>query len=84
MNNLHTITEFLGWCSILNIALLLLTFIMILVAFKPITKIHIALFNSSLTETYLMQAYFDWMAKYKILIIIFNIIPYFALKIMGY
>ena len=80
--NIQTLTEFLGWCSLINIILLMLTFFMLTFAFKPISKIHSMFFNNRLDESYLYQAYFDWMAKYKMLIIFFNIVPYFVLKIL--
>ena len=35
-----------------------------------------------LDKVYLQQAYFKYLAQYKIIIIIFNIVPYFALKII--
>jgi hypothetical protein len=46
-----------------------------------ITKIHSSLFG--LDEKDLGRAYFQYLAQYKIAIIVFNIAPYLALKIMS-
>ena len=71
----------LGWCSVINIGLLMFSSIM-LIAFRGIVlRIHGKMFN--LDEKYLSQAYFQYLGQYKIAIIVFNIVPYFALKIMG-
>ena len=36
-----------------------------------------------MSETDLSKAYFQYMAQYKILIIVFNLAPYLALRVMG-
>ena len=77
----ETIRTFLGWCSVINIGLLMLSSIFIIVIRETISRIHGKMFN--LDEKYLSQAYFQFLAQYKIAIIVFNIVPYFALKTMG-
>ena len=80
MITIEIITEFLGWCSIINLGILMFTAVLLTVFNDAILKIHSKMFN--LTKEYLQQIYFKYLAQYKIIIIIFNIIPYFALKIM--
>ncbi len=80
MITIEIITEFLGWCSIINLGILMFTAVLLIVFNDAILKIHSKMFN--LTKEYLQQIYFKYLAQYKIIIIIFNIIPYFALKIM--
>ncbi len=77
----ETLTELLGWASVINIALLLLTTIMVVAVRGTISKIHSSLFG--LDEKDLGRAYFQYIAQYKIAIIVLNIAPYLALKIMG-
>lgn len=77
----ETLTELLGWACVINIALLLLTTIMVIAARGMISKIHASLFG--LDEKDLGRAYFQYIAQYKIAIIVLNIAPYLALKIMG-
>ncbi|RLA78296.1 MAG: hypothetical protein DRG78_15495 [Epsilonproteobacteria bacterium] len=81
MLTIEIITEFLGWCSVINIVILALSAIFIIVFNDTTIKIHSKLFN--LDKIYLQQSYFKYLAQYKIIIIIFNIVPYFALKIIG-
>ncbi len=81
MYQLEVVREFLGWCSIINIGLLMFTAIFIIFAVDMISKIHSKLFN--LDKSSLPRLYFKWMAYYKILIIVFNIVPYFTLLIMS-
>ncbi|HGZ69861.1 MAG TPA: hypothetical protein ENL00_01860 [Nitratifractor sp.] len=81
MITLEQLTTFLGWCSVINIALLLFYFLFI-VSFREFTlSLHSKLFN--LDRTTLNKAYFDYLALYKILIIVLNVVPYIALKIIA-
>lgn len=77
----ETLTELLGWASVINIALLILTTIMVIAVRGTISKVHSSLFG--LDEKDLGRAYFQYIVQYKIAIIVLNIAPYFALKIMG-
>ena len=81
MTSIETIREFLGWCTVINIGLLMLSSIVIIAARGAAARIHQKMFD--LDVKYLSQAYFQFLAQYKIAIIVFNIVPYFALKVMG-
>ena len=71
----------LGWCSVINIGLLMFSSIFVIALRGAASRIHGKMFN--LDEKYLSQAYFQYLAQYKIAIIVFNAVPYFALKVMG-
>ena len=73
------LTEFLGWCSVLNLGLLALTALAIVVASAPIQRLHAAMF--SVPEAELPRMYFGYIAQYKIAIFVFNLVPYLALRI---
>lgn len=76
------LTELLGWASVLNIGILLFTTV-VLVIMKPlVVSIHSKLFG--IVDNALPLIYFKYLAHYKILILVFIISPYIALKIMGY
>ena len=79
--NISIIREFFGWCAVINMGLLLLSSVLIIAIRKTVIKMHGKMFN--LEETFLCQAYFTYLGQYKIAIIVFNIVPYFALKIMS-
>lgn len=81
MMTLETLTVFFGWCSIINIAILLFT-TFLLIGFKDIvTRIHSKIFR--LQQHDLSLIYFTYLGHYKIAIFIFNLVPYLALKIIG-
>jgi hypothetical protein len=80
MNNIEAITEFLGWCSLINIGLGLFSVIFITSLRGPILRIHSKIFN--LEEKDLSRAYFQLLGQYKVATIMFNIVPYLVLKIM--
>ncbi|MDP3936621.1 MAG: hypothetical protein Q8R92_00615 [Deltaproteobacteria bacterium] len=76
-----TATELLGWASAINVGVLLLSTLALLAMRESITKIHSRLFG--LDEKDLGRAYFQYLAQYKIAIIVLNIAPYLALKLMA-
>ncbi|CAM2894659.1 DUF6868 family protein [Vibrio rarus] len=80
MVDIHQITTFLGWCSIINIGLLVLA-TLFLYRFKEFA----VQFHSKLTAVspaQLPSLYFSYLAHYKIAILLFNLTPYMALKLM--
>lgn len=81
MFTLQTLTEFLGWASVINIGILLITSVLLILMRETIMHIHSKMFG--LDTKHLSKAYFQYLAQYKILIYVFNIVPYIALKIMG-
>jgi len=75
------LTELLGWASIINIVILMLSGLTVIAMRGSISKIHSSLFG--LDEKDLGRAYFQYLAQYKIAIIVLNIAPYIALKVMA-
>ena len=78
---IEALTELLGWASVLNIAVLMLSTVTLIAMRGVISNIHSKLFG--LDEQDLGRAYFQYLAQYKIAIIVLNIAPYIALKIMA-
>ncbi|SFP38579.1 DUF6868 family protein [Hydrogenimonas thermophila] len=78
--SIETIREFLGWSSLINIGVLLFYSMFIILWRSKIAPIHMRIFQ--LGENDVSRGYFQYLSYYKILIIIFNIVPYFALVIM--
>ena len=81
MNTIEVMREFLGWCSVINVGVLMLSAIFVIVLRVRVARIHGKMFN--LDESDISSAYFQYLAQYKIAIIVFNIVPYFALTIMN-
>ena len=81
MMTIETLTEFLGWASVINIAVLAFSAITVIAMRRPISRIHSSMFG--LDEKDLGRAYFQYLGQYKIAVIVLNIAPYLALKVMA-
>ena len=79
--SIDQLTEFFGWCSTINIGVLIVTSIAISLLRRPISKIHGRMMG--MQESGLPPLYFRYLAYYKIAILVFNLVPYIALKIMA-
>lgn len=80
MNSMQTLTTFFGWCSVISVGVLLFTSGSLMLMRGTISKLHSKLFGMS--EEYLARAYFQYLAQFKIVVIVFNLVPYIALRIM--
>ena len=78
---LSQLTELLGWASIINISFLALATIIIVLMREKISSIHGKMFGINTED--LPQNYFNYLANYKTLSLIFCVAPYVSLKIMG-
>ena len=77
---IETLTELLGWTSVINLAILSLSTLVVIAVRGTIAKIHSKLFGLDVKD--LGRAYFQYLAQYKIAIIVLNVAPYIALKVM--
>lgn len=80
MFNIEQLTAFFGWSSVINIGLLIFTTILLVVLKGPISSAHSHLMG--IDKNKLQGLYMNYLAYYKIAIIMLNITPYFALKLM--
>jgi hypothetical protein len=78
---MESLTTFFGWCAVLNIAYLIIATIMIASLKDWMFGIHGKLFG--ITKEVAFPKYFMFVAKYKILTLIFSVVPWVALKIMA-
>ena len=81
MISLETLREFLGWCTVINFVMLLIASIAVGPMRGMIVGIHGKMFG--LAEADLHRAYFEYVANYKILVVVFNLVPYVALVLMA-
>lgn len=81
MITLSQMTELLGWASIINIGFLILATLSIVLMRENVSSIHSRMFGISQKD--LLPIYFNYLANYKLLSLIFCVIPYISLKIMG-
>ena len=75
------IRDFLLWCSVINAGLLIYWWLFFTLAHGFVYRIHGKWFKLSVEK--FDSIHYAGMAFFKICIIVFNIVPYFALKIMG-
>ncbi len=80
MVTIEALREFFGWCSVINIGVLIFSSISVIPFRGFLSRIHTRMFN--LEERDLSRAYIQYLGQYKIAIFIFNIVPYFALVLM--
>ncbi len=79
MDSLDSLTGFFGWCTVINLGLLVTASLVVALARGPISSIHGKMYG--LSEADLSRAYFQYLAQYKIAIFVFSLVPYIALKI---
>ena len=78
---IESLTTFLGWCSVINIGILLFSTLMLIVMQDLAVKIHSRLFH--VNPENLPILYLQYLGNFKVAIIILNIVPYIALRIMA-
>ncbi|SDX17550.1 hypothetical protein SAMN05444358_103258 [Ruegeria halocynthiae] len=73
------LTAVFGWMTVLNFAVLLFSTLMIVVLQNWIADVHGRMFQMERAD--IKRAYFRYLANYKILTIIFCLMPWLALKL---
>ena len=68
------IREMLGWCSLINVVLMMVSWFIMLSARAWAYGIHSKWFP--ITETQFNMAIYCFFGLYKVLIIVFNIVPW--------
>ncbi len=77
----ETIRDVLAWCSVINFALLLLWFAGFLLARDWVYRVHGKWFTLSVEK--FDAIHYAGMAFFKICILLFNLVPYLAFRIVG-
>lgn len=78
---IELLTNFLLWCSIINGGLLLLTTVMFIFASNFVYSVHSHWFSIP-RENY-DTVIFSYLGMYKIGILVFNLVPYAALRMIA-
>ena len=81
MFTIETLTELLGWASVINVCILIIASISVMLMRNAMISLHGTMFG--LDSADLSRAYFQYLAQYKIAIFVFNLVPYIALKIIA-
>ena len=78
---LEIIRDVLAWCSVINVGVFLFWWFWIMLAHDFVYRFHGKWFKLSV-ETF-DSTHYTLMGFFKLGIILFNIVPYFALRIVG-
>ena len=79
--NIETLREFFGWCTVINLGLLVFGCVKVVLIRDWASKVHAKMFG--IDQASVQTAYFQFFVIYKIAIIVFNFVPYLALRLMG-
>lgn len=81
MNSIETLATFIGWCAVINIGIILVALAFFSVAREWMVRISVKIFDVSDDEA--KVTLFRVFQQYRIAVVVFNVVPYFALKLMG-
>ena len=79
--DIQMLTTFFMWSTIINLGLLIVTFLVCICLSDFSYQMNHRFFSIS-RETFNIGL-FSFLALYKIIVIVFNVVPYIALKIIG-
>ena len=71
----------LGWCSVINTVILLVWFLAFVFVRDMIFQMHTRWFRVS--EERFDEIHYTMMGYYKLIVFVFNVIPYLALRIIA-
>ena len=79
--DIELLTSFFMWCTILNFGFLIFSFLFLVFAGDFVYKKHSKWF--SLSREMFNVVIYSFLGMYKIVFLVFNLIPYVALLIVG-
>jgi len=78
--DLQTLQEFLFWCMVINLGLLTFSALLIFSLRPWICQMHGRLFG--LPEEYISKVLYAFLGFYKIVVIVFTVVPWLAIQII--
>ncbi|MBU2228718.1 MAG: hypothetical protein KJ936_13825 [Proteobacteria bacterium] len=78
---IEVIRAFFAWCAVINLGLLLWWFLIFTLAHDWVYRLHKKWFPLSVEQ--FTAIHYSGMGLFKIGIFLFNLAPYFALRIIG-
>lgn len=79
--DLETLRAFLGWCTLINFALLLWWWAWIALAGDWVYRVHTGLIRIQLSRPAFDAVHYAAMSLFKLLVILFNVVPYLVLRL---
>ena len=81
MNSIETLATFLGWCAVINVGMGLLFVVVFSVFHEVFARISAKMFG--ITQEEAAVTFFRVFHQFRLALLILNIVPYVALKIMS-
>ncbi len=78
--NIEVIMAVLGWCTLINLCLLIWWVLFLVIAHDWTLRLHTKWFN--LSPEKFDAIHYSLMGAFKICVIVFNLVPYLALRIV--
>ena len=81
MMNAEWLTTLLGWCTVINFVGLAIATLALMMMRDFVTRLHSKMMG--VAEADMPVLYMQYLSNYKVLVIVFNLVPYIALRIMA-
>ena len=81
MNSVEQLRKFFGWCTVINFVILMVAALSVLLMRDWMSELHGSMF--ALDQGDILEAYFAYLANFKIVAIVFSLVPYLSLRMMG-
>lgn len=78
--DMEQITAFFKWMTLINIGIFLISAVSAMALKKVMGRLHAKWFG--IDEVRIAELQYAWLGNYKIFIVVFNIVPFFALSLM--
>lgn len=78
--NIETLREFLGWCVAIHVGIFVVATVKMVLIGGWASKIHAKMFD--VDATWVRRAYFSFLVNYKIVVIVFVVVPWIALNLL--
>ena len=79
--SLEQVTKLFMWMTIINVAALVLTSVLIMVLRNVVCRKHARMFG--IKENEVALAAYSYLGNYKLLVLVFNVVPYISLSLIG-
>jgi len=79
--SIERLRNFLGWCTVINFGLFFFVVAKLLLIGEWASEVHSGMFQIDAAS--IRQVYFLYLVYYQLAIIVLNLVPYAALRIMA-
>ena len=81
MNSIETLATFFGWCTVINVGIILLAVLFFGIFHDFAGKVHAKMFG--ITEEEAKAAFFHVFQQYRLAVVVLNVVPFIALSLMA-